>query len=153
MPNVIVTNKNAEGYTRSFNGVSFTFPPGEPVTIPEAAAQYLFAYGKQQADRNKILVRNGWQRNGLKGDPFGPDAALKRLQSFVFKAAPDDEPRKKPEKKLAPATAEMKAKREMTGINAVSPALQSTGGMVHHTSKTLHLPHKGASAPMLQTAP
>lgn len=149
--NVSVTNGNAEQYSRQFDGKLYEFPPSKMVVVPEEAAAYLFAYGKTAADRKKILVRNGWEKNGLKGDPFGPDTAMKRLEAFVFKSAPDDPAADKPSKKLAPATMEMKKKREMTGVNAVSPALVETGGMVHGKgANTLHLPNK--DAPRLQPA-
>lgn len=154
MKNVVVTNKNTEAYSRKFDGKLYSFPTDEPVIVPEGAAGYLFGYGLGEADRARILIRNGWQKNGVSGDPFGPDTAMKRLQNFVFKSAPDDAPRLKPEKKIAPGTAEIKKNREMTGVNAVSPDLIATGGMVHNKGgpATIHLPNKGAKAPLLQPA-
>lgn len=155
MGNVAVTNGNKEAYSRPFDGKVYTFKPDVPEIVSEDAAAYLFAYGKSDADRKKILIRNGWQKNGLAGDEFGPDKAMKRLQAFVFKAAPDDEKPAKPSKKLAPATVEMlkeKEKRVPTGVNALTPGLEATGGMVHNKgNSTLHLP--GKATPRLQPAP
>lgn len=153
MGNVAVTNGNKEVYSRQFDGKLYTFKPDVPEIVSEDAAAYLFAYGKTDADRKKILIRNGWQKNGLPGDDFGPEKAMKRLQAFVFKAAPDDEKPAKPSKKLAPATVEMlKEKRTPTGVNAVTPGLEATGGMVHNKGgNTLHLPGKSAQRP--QPAP
>ena len=147
MPNVVVTNKNDEAYSRKFSGEPYEFKPGVPVTITDVAAAYLFGYGRDEAVRRKILVRNGWQQNGIDGDPFGPVHAMKRLQNFVFKAAPDDPVRPKPEKKLAPAT---KAAREAGGINAMSPGVDAGGNKIT-VRETLHLPGKtGPNSPARQ---
>lgn len=123
MTNVVVTNKNAEAYARKFDGDLYKFPPNEAVVVPEVAAAYLFGYGGTDADRQRIVIRNGWQKNGIVGDPQGPEAAMDRLKNFVFKKDSTPEAKqKKPEKSVAPAQG-----RQMTGINAVSPNAKDNG--------------------------
>ncbi len=98
--NVIVTNKNAEPFKGKFDGTSYEFAPGEPVTIPALAARFLFGFGGGDADVARVLVRNGWQKNGSPADPMGPVAAMKRLQGFSFASAPDDPAPEKPKAKV-----------------------------------------------------
>lgn len=157
MGTVVVTNKNEEAYARKWDGELFSFPPGDPVTIPEAAAMYLFGYGGTDAVRAQILVRNGWQRNGVDTDPFGPVFAMKKLRNFIFKKGPEDAPKAKPEKKLAPM--HQQGKREPGGINAFSPNAKDDGKTIvmrdipklGESSKTLKLPRKdGPLAPPAQ---
>lgn len=154
--NVSVTNKNDEPYSRKFDGKLYEFPVGQAVVIPVIAAQYLFAYGMEDADRQKILVRNGWQRNGLPGmAEGGPQQAMKRLQNFVFKAADSDAPAAKPAKVVTEGVkraVEAKLARVPGGIGAISahakddgktilprpPAAGATG------ANTLRLPGKAA---------
>jgi len=147
MPSVVITNKTDEDYTARFDGTVYAFPVDKPVTIPEAAAAFIFAYGMDDAARQRILIRNNWLRNGMPGDPFGPEAAMKRLQGFVFKKGPEDAKKAPPEKLIAPSQM-----REMTGINAVSPGAieraQTDGKTI--VPRTLRLP--GAPGPMLPPA-
>lgn len=152
MPNVIVTNKNDDAYCRKFDGKLYEFEPGKAVTIPEAAAAYLFAYGKTDADRQRIVVRNGWQKNGIQTDPWGPKAAMKRLQNFVFNAAPEEPAAKKPEKKIAPSQL-----KQPGGINAMSELADANGlrkpDAPRASGGTLHLPgNKAAPASRLPPA-
>jgi hypothetical protein len=154
--NVSVTNKNDEDYARKFDGKLYEFPVGKAVVIPDVAAQYLFAYGQDDAARQKILVRNGWQKNGAPGlAEGGPIAAMKRLQNFVFKAAPDDEPRAKPSKVVTEgvkqAVAAGKQARVPGGIGAISAHAKDDGRTIlprpaasGATGGTIHLPGKAA---------
>lgn len=105
---VVVTNKNPESYARKFDGTLYTFPPDEAVTVPVAAARFLFAFGGTDADRARIIVRNGWQKTSVPGDAFGPEAAQQRLKNFIFRNGPKAE------------TIVREKKRLPTGVNAVS---------------------------------
>ncbi len=124
MSEVIVTNKNEQPYSRKYDGTLFKFAPGEPVTIPEDAAAYLFGYGQTDEDRARIVIRNGWQKNGIPDDPEGPEAAMGRLKNFIFRKGPEPKAAEKPEKKIAPS---QKLERVPTGINAVSPEARDDG--------------------------
>lgn len=160
--NVSVTNKNAESYARKFDGKLYTFPPGEAVVIPVEAAQYLFAYNQGDAERQKIMIRNGWQRNGQPGVGEGTPAwAQKKLGNFIFKKAPDEAPPAKPEKVVTEgvkaAVAAGKA-RVPGGIAAISPHAKDDGktilpraaGMPTGGVNTLHLP--GSKVPLAPPA-
>lgn len=138
MSNVVVINRNKELWGRKFDGKLYSFPPGEAVTIPELAARYLFGYGGEDEDRARIVVRNGWQKNGIPGHDDGPEAAMKRLKSFIFKRGPEDEAPKKPEKKMLPQH------REMTGINAISPDAKDDGKTILPRS-AVRIPGAGAN--------
>lgn len=140
MGTVTVTNKNEDEYQRKFDGELYKFPSGEPVTIPEAAAAYLFAYGQDDEARKKIVVRNGWQKNGMPSHPEGPEAAMKRLKKFIFKKGPEPEAAKKPEKQIAPS------QRAPTGINAISPTARDDGRTILPRGP-VGLP--GSSAPLV----
>lgn len=118
---MIVTNRNREAHSGRFNGTLYTFPPNEPVKIPEAAAIHLFAYGKSDADRQRVLVRNGWQRSGKPGDVYGPEAAMKRLMLFVFQVIEDPPPVPK-EKKVVKVP-----ERKPTGVRAMSSLVGENG--------------------------
>lgn len=145
MANVTVINKNGEAWSRRFDGTFYEFKPDVPVTLPEDAAAYLFAYGKTDAERQRIVVRNGWQKNGFPGDPSGPDMAMKRLQNFIFKAAPEDAPPPKKEKKVASGTVAAKApERAPTGVGAMSDLADAGGNRVGTPRETIHLPGKRA---------
>lgn len=140
---VIVTNKNDEEYARKYDGDSYVFPPDEPVTIPEIAAAYLFAYGLTDDDRTRICIRNGWQRNGMPGDEFGPTAAMKRLKNFVFRKGPESKAPEKPIKKVAPPMGQ-------TGINAVSAHAKDDGRKILPRD-TIRIP--GSTGPLAPPAP
>lgn len=107
--NVTVTNNAKEAYERKFDGKLYVFPPKEPVTISAQAAAFLFAYGLDESAKQRLLIRNGWLKNGLKSDPHGPVAAADRLKAFAFKRAPNPK-RAVPEKKIL---------RTLTGVNAI----------------------------------
>lgn len=121
MPSVIVINRNKEPWAGRFDGKPYAFPPGEAVTVPEEAAGFLFGYGRDDDARAKILIRNGWQKNGIPGHIDGPESAQKRLKNFVFKRGPEDPAPPVKEKKVLPQH------RELTGINAVSPDAKDDG--------------------------
>lgn len=139
--NVIVTNKNAEAYSWRWNGTEYNFETGKAVTIPVLAAAFLFGYGKTDEDRARILIRNGWQKNGMPNDPLGPKAAMEKLGNFVFKEAPAEEGRKKKEAIVLPPP---KMARVPTGINAISPTAVDNGRTIlpKDPASTLHLPGK-----------
>lgn len=143
MGTVTVTNKNEDEYQRKFDGELYKFPSKEPVTIPEVAAAYLFGYGQDEEARKKIVIRNGWQKNGMPGDPSGPEAAMKRLKNFIFKKGPEPEAQKKPEKQVAPS------QRAPTGINAISPHARDDGKTILPRGP-VGLP--GASGPLVPSA-
>ena len=144
MSTVVVTNKNEEAYSRKFDGDLYSFPPGEAVTIPESAAAYLFGYSLTDDDRKKIVVRNGWQKNGMPGDPAGPEAAMKRLHNFTFRKGPEPKATEKPAKKVLPE----QQGRVMTGINAVNPKAKDDGKTILPRSM-VRLP--GSSAPLAES--
>ena len=54
MPNVTVTNKNKEAYSRRFDGELYEFQPNVPVTITEDTAAYLFASPMLDASNSAI---------------------------------------------------------------------------------------------------
>lgn len=121
MSNVSVTNKGKDTFVCRWDGVAFDFPPGEPTVIPELAAAFIFAYGQDAAARARVLIRNGWQRNNIPGDEFGPEAADKRLKGFVFKQAAEDAKRAAPEAQLLP----QHRGKQPTGVNAMTPGLEN----------------------------
>lgn len=99
---VTVTN-NGAAWSGRFDGEPYEFPAGESVTIPERAAMFFFAFGMDDGARARVLVRNGWQQNGIPGHELGPESAKKRLMAFSFKTAPDVERVKPAPKVLGPA--------------------------------------------------
>jgi hypothetical protein len=153
--NVSVTNKNSEPYSRKFDGKLYEFPVGQAVVIPVVAAQYLFAYGMEDGDRAKILVRNGWQRNGLPGlAEGGYEQAKKRLGNFVFKSAEPDAAPEKPKKVVTAGVEAAAAKlaRVPGGIGAISAHAKDDGKTILPRAaatgatggNTLRLPGKAA---------
>lgn len=98
MASVSVSNRG-ERFVGRFDGREFVFENMEAVVISDRAAAFFFGYQQNDATRAKVLVRNGWQRNSDPASPEGPDAAKKRLQSFVFRAAVEEE-RAKPQAKV-----------------------------------------------------
>lgn len=160
--NVSVTNKNEEAYSRKFDGKLYEFPSGVAVVIPDVAAQYLFAYGQGDAERQKILIRNGWQQNGQPGmAEGGPMQAAKRLANFVFKKAPEDAPKAKPEKVVTEGVKQAvaaKGARVPGGIAAISPHARDDGKTIlprgaaaaGMPTGTIHLP--GSKAPLAPPA-
>ncbi len=142
---IVVTNNGEQPHRGRFNGVDYSFPVGVPVSMPESAAAHIFAYGKSDADRAKVLVKNGWQRNGTQFDPFGPDMAMKRLQSFAFQIVTDEDAVRasKPVKQIAPA------QRERTGVNAMSKLADASGNTMPRGG-AMQLP--GSAAPLAPPA-
>lgn len=90
MSKVIVTNRNVAGFTARFDGQEHVFPTGEAVAIEVRAAAFLFGFGLPEANRDRIMVRNGWLRTSDPTDPHGPEAALRYLRGFVFTKAPEE---------------------------------------------------------------
>lgn len=88
--NVTVTNKGEEDFAGRYDGKLYAITAGGSRTMPVHVAGFLFGYGKDDAERSRVLVRNGWQRTSDPADDYGPVEAAKRLKSFVFKSAPDD---------------------------------------------------------------
>ena len=149
MSNVLVTNKGSEPFVGRFDGKGYEFPVGKEVKIPEIVAGFLFAYGLSDADRGRVLVRNNWLRTGAQDDEYGPKAAAKRLQSFVFKAGPDDPSPPKPKAIVLGENA--KPKRELGGISKVNPEADLDAGMqTKRPRETIKLP--GNRAPLLPPA-
>lgn len=143
MGTVVVVNKNGEEYAKQFDGELYRFPPNEPVTIPEVAAMFFFAYGQGDKERERILISNGWQKNGIPGDPSGPDEAMKKLKKFIFKKGPEQKAAEPPEKLIAPS------QREPTGINAISPHARNDGRTILPRGP-VGLP--GSSGPLVPSA-
>lgn len=157
--NVSVTNGGKEPFTGRFDGQAFEFEPGKPVVITELAASFLFAYGLPDGMRARVLVRNGWQTNGDPKDPQGPEAALKRLRSFVFKAAPDNPGRPKPEAIIL-ATPKLTTGRgrlpdDAQATKAAADAWAAAEGIQSPRAglpaQPIRLP--GSSAPIVQSSP
>ncbi len=140
---IVVTNKGELPHKGRFNGKDYEFPVGDPVSIPESAAMHIFAYGKGDADRARLLIKNGWQKNGTPGDPAGPEAARARLNSFVFQVVSEEDVAKatKP-KQVAPV-------RKPSGVNAMS-SLVSENGQRKPIGGPMQLP--GSSAPIAPAA-
>ncbi len=142
---IVVTNKGEHPHRGRFDGKSYEFPVDEPVSIPDAAAAYLFAFGKTDADRAKLLVKNGWQKNGNPGDPYGPEAARARLNSFVFQVVKEEDVVRAARPK---ATVEG---RQKTGVNAMSSLVDERGNRTAPASGgPMQLP--GSSAPIAPAA-
>lgn len=79
MNEIFVTNTNNFVHTDSFDGVGYTFPPGEKVLMPIVAAKLFFGFGG--ADKTEALIRQGWA-NPLPGRD--PDEGVRKLANFVF---------------------------------------------------------------------
>ena len=141
---IVVTNKGDTPHKGRFDGKDYAFPVGVPVSIPDSAAAHIFAFGKSDADRARVLVKNGWQKNGTPGDPHGPDMAKKRLESFVFQVITDEEVARavKPKQTLPPP-------RVKTGVNAMSPLVEQNGQRMPQGGP-MSLP--GSSAPLAPPA-
>ena len=150
MPNVIVTNKGKEPFSKRFDSVEYVFPVGEEVTIDEEAAIFLFGYARDEAEKLRTLVRNGWLRVSDPASPAGPQAARDRLSSFIFSKAPDLHTPKKeapvydPEK--GPTVAQALSTHATTQLE---PRATNKPG----ASRTIHLPgRKEALAPRTDVA-
>ena len=61
MTSVYVTNYGEETLVSSYNGIEYTFSPGETVEIPEAAARLIFAYGSDNKER--AMTRIGFMKS------------------------------------------------------------------------------------------
>lgn len=139
---IVVTNRNAEEHKGKFNGKVYTFPPNQPVSIPEDAAMHLFAFGKSDADRARILVRNGWQRTGDNESVVGPKAAMERLNKFAFHVIEDAPPIPKEKRVVKGPT--LKPQRQQTGVNAMSSMVDEHGQRKPHGN--INIP--GSAAPI-----
>jgi len=57
---VKVTNRNnLWKVVDKFGGNTYTFPPGETVTVPQEAAEHIFGYGLPPKERFKKKMRMG----------------------------------------------------------------------------------------------
>lgn len=150
--NVSVTNGGKEPFTGRFDGQEYEFLPGKPVVITELAASFLFAYGLPDAMRARVLVRNGWQQNGSPKDPLGPEAALKRLRSFVFKSAPDTPGRAKPVA-IVLDTPQVTGRGRVPDTTAADAwaAAEGLAPRAGLPANPIRLP--GSSAPIVQSSP
>lgn len=61
MNSIYVTNNGEDNLVSMHNGVEYSFPPGETVEIPEAAARLIFAYGSN--DKERAMTRIGWLKS------------------------------------------------------------------------------------------
>ncbi len=134
MEMVVVTNKNEETFSQRFDGQVYEFAPGKQVSIPERVAAWIFAYGKPDDERTRIMVRNGWLKVG--GDQAKAKAIL---GNFVFNTLAADSATERSEKR--------KLERVMTGINAVSPPKED-GTVVNRERISLN----GKAAPLAAPA-
>lgn len=57
MPDIQVTNHNSFPLQGRFAGIDYTFPPGEAVTVPEKAAEHIFALGEEKEQKTGALNR------------------------------------------------------------------------------------------------
>lgn len=62
MPDIQVTNHNHFPLPGRFNGKDYVFPPGVPVSVPEKAAEHIFALGRD--DKTGALNRMGLLKPG-----------------------------------------------------------------------------------------
>ncbi len=139
---IVVTNRG-KLFEGRFDGKAYEFPTGEGVPIPLAAASYIFAYGKADEDRKRLLIKYGWQKNGTKGDPFGPEAAMKRLGEFQFREEADDAPAPKEKRKI---------ERAMTGVNAMSKMVGQDGQRRPRVPDSPAVMIPGSTAPLAPPA-
>lgn len=77
MPETQVTNRNTVTLVGRFAGKNYEFPPGEPVSIPEKAAEHIFGL----AETNKTGALN---RLGLLMPGGSLKEALKALDNVRF---------------------------------------------------------------------
>lgn len=139
---IVVTNRNGEEHHGKFDGKEYVFPPNQPVSVPEDVAMHLFAYGKGDVDRARVLIRNGWQRTGDNTSPFGPKAAMEKLQRFAFQVIEDPPP--VPKAKRVVTGPQPKLQRQPTGVNAMSSLVDERGQ--RKPNGTINLP--GSAAPI-----
>ncbi len=90
MENVVVTNRNEFEFVGKFDGKEYRFPTDEPVTISVLVAGFLFGFGKSDADRQRAIIRQGWQKNNVPGADNGPEHGVMILNKFMF-TMPEDE--------------------------------------------------------------
>lgn len=57
MPDIQVINHNSFPLQGRFAGIDYHFPPGEPVTIPEKAAEHIFALNEEKEQKTGALNR------------------------------------------------------------------------------------------------
>jgi hypothetical protein len=72
-----VTNRNPFDFVAKHAGISYFFPQGKTVAMPDEAAAHIFAIG--DPDKTTVLMRHGWVRptESLKG-------GLAILDNFAF---------------------------------------------------------------------
>ncbi len=145
--NVTVINKG-DAFKGKFDGKVYEFPNDEPVTIPTLAARFIFGFGGSDVDRARVLVRNGWQKVGNPTAPDGPLAAQKRLASFVFKAAPDDQLPPKPVAKVLKPMVKVIEKKTEPEAKSEAPAVE--GLPLKSRGSQITLP--GRTAPLAPSA-
>lgn len=81
---LFVTNKNEFTHQDRFDGVDYTFPPGQSIPVEETAARHMFGYGLP--DKHAILHRLGWSmyydetKKHFVNDEKGPI----KLAKFIF---------------------------------------------------------------------
>lgn len=80
---VFVTNKNGFYHEDMFDSVTYAFPSGEKVLVPEVAAAHMLGFGRQ--DKTETLVRLGWANT--RKDKEGVEEGVRKLANFVFSKA------------------------------------------------------------------
>lgn len=101
----VAVKNNGPAWSARFNGEEYAFPAGEEIILSEHAAMFFFAFGMGDADRARVLVRNGWwKRTDASDNEASLEAARKRLMQFSFKTLGDVERVKPVPKVLQPAT-------------------------------------------------
>lgn len=78
---VYVTNTGDFDHSDSYVGVSYSFPRGQSVEVPEAVAENLLGYGFQ--DKTEFVVRLGWSKTNL-----DMPEALAKLDKFLVTNEP-----------------------------------------------------------------
>ena len=105
-----VKNNNDFNFAGRYNGIDYHFPRGKVIAIPDEAAKHIFGIGS--ADKNDILVRNGWllQSNQI-------EAAMEKLNGFAFNVAneisPGDEVTDTPEIEQGSAPLQLETSEEV----------------------------------------
>lgn len=81
MPPVFVTNTGDFDHSDSYDGVSYSFPRGKSVEVPEVVAENLFGYGHES--KFDFVVRLGWTR-----DSRDLPEALAKMEKFLITPEP-----------------------------------------------------------------
>ena len=56
---VRVLNRNQKAIVDKFGGQRYVFEPGEPLNVPEEAAEHIFGWGLDEPARMKKMMRMG----------------------------------------------------------------------------------------------